>query len=281
MISHKAMRGMKAFLTDGDTKRTVSSALTLSDVMMQDVYYVEELKDDSPEESMQHLIAVVFLRPIDSSIALLQAELRRPRFREYHVFFSNSLPREVLQDIADADEHDLVRQVQEYFADFVAINEDLFALNFPRPIRSSNATRAVSRGADGILAALLAFRAEPMEIRYTASSPASQLLASEVQKRIENDSLHHFARENGPVLLILDRLDDPVTPLLSQWTYQAMVHELLELEDNSRITLKGRPGVKSGLEEITLCASQDPFFAQHRFDTFGELGNAVKYVLMC
>lgn len=26
--------------------------------------------------------------------------------------------------------------------------------------------------------------------------------------------------EGAPVLLILDRRDDPVTPLLSQWTYQ-------------------------------------------------------------
>ncbi len=30
-----------------------------------------------------------------------------------------------------------------------------------------------------------------------------------------------------PLLLILDRSDDPLTPLLNQWTYQAMVHELL------------------------------------------------------
>lgn len=32
--------------------------------------------------------------------------------------------------------------------------------------------------------------------------------------------------------LILDRREDPATPLLSQWTYQAMVHELLGMENN-------------------------------------------------
>ena len=31
---------------------------------------------------------------------------------------------------------------------------------------------------------------------------------------------------------MLDRRDDPVTPLLTQWTYQAMVHELLCLYNN-------------------------------------------------
>ena len=40
------------------------------------------------------------------------------------------------------------------------------------------------------------------------------------------------AGEGPPVLLVLDRRDDPVTPLLSQWTYQAMVHELLGISYN-------------------------------------------------
>lgn len=53
-----------------------------------------------------------------------------------------------------------------------------------------------------------------------------------------------------PLLLILDRRDDPVTPLLSQWTYQAMVHELLGLNDN-RVVLKGAPGVRKDLEEVS------------------------------
>jgi hypothetical protein len=33
-------------------------------------------------------------------------------------------------------------------------------------------------------------------------------------------------------VLIVDRRDDPVTPLLAQWTYQAMVHELLGISNN-------------------------------------------------
>lgn len=58
-----------------------------------------------------------------------------------------------------------------------------------------------------------------------------------------------FVFTDRPLLLILDRRDDPVTPLLSQWTYQAMVHELLGLNDN-RVVLKGAPGVRKDLEEV-------------------------------
>ena len=35
-----------------------------------------------------------------------------------------------------------------------------------------------------------------------------------------------------PVLLLLDRRSDPVTPLLMQFTYQAMVHELIGIKNN-------------------------------------------------
>lgn len=33
-------------------------------------------------------------------------------------------------------------------------------------------------------------------------------------------------------LLIIDRKEDPITPILTQWTYQAMLHELLGIEKN-------------------------------------------------
>jgi|ERR1700722_2434890 len=49
-----------------------------------------------------------------------------------------------------------------------------------------------------------------------------------------------------PLLLILDRRNDPVTPLLSQWTYQAMVHELLGIQ-NGRVDLSLVPDIRPEL----------------------------------
>ena len=31
---------------------------------------------------------------------------------------------------------------------------------------------------------------------------------------------------------VIDRNDDPITPLLNQWTYQAMIHELIGIRNN-------------------------------------------------
>src|SRR3990167_3528979 len=48
-------------------------------------------------------------------------------------------------------------------------------------------------------------------------------------------TLFDFSRKSSagvPVLLIIDRRSDPVTPLLMQWTYQAMVHEVFTITNN-------------------------------------------------
>eukprot|EP00976_Prorocentrum_cordatum_P090361 1188090-Prorocentrum_minimum.AAC.1 len=55
--------------------------------------------------------------------------------------------------------------------------------------------------------------------------------------------LFDFRRQkwSDTVLLVVDRLDDPVTPLLTQWTYQAMVHELIGMQ-NHRVDLRQLTG---------------------------------------
>lgn len=93
-------------------------------------------------------------------------------------------------------------------------------------------------------------------------------------------SLFDFRRsEPPPLLLILDRRNDPVTPLLSQWTYQAMIHELLGI-NNGRVSLPAASGLAPAQRELVLSTSEDPFFQQNLYDNFGDLGASIKrYVL--
>ena len=47
--------------------------------------------------------------------------------------------------------------------------------------------------------------------------------------------------------LILDRRDDPVSPLITPWTYQALIHELLKIHNN-RVDLSSVEGVSRELK---------------------------------
>lgn len=60
----------------------------------------------------------------------------------------------------------------------------------------------------------------------------------------QEDQLFDFRKvDTPPILLIVDRRDDPVTPLLTQWTYQAMVHELLGI-NNGKVDLRDVPDIR-------------------------------------
>lgn len=102
-------------------------------------------------------------------------------------------------------------------------------------------------------------------------------LATEVRYHItQEEQLFNFRRtDTPPILLVLDRRDDPITPLLTQWTYQAMVHEMLGI-NNGRVDLQDVPDIRPELKEIVLAQDQDPFFKKNMYQNFGDLGQNIK-----
>ena len=289
IVSDPNNPGMKVLLLDAETTKTVANVYSQTEILDRDVFLVERLDQARGHEPMRHLKAAAFVRPTAANFALLRRELADPRFGEYHLYFANVAPRAQLRELAESDDLEVVRQVQEFYADFVPVNDALFTLNQRQSLRL-NTTRPTAdllrRNVDGVLSSLLALKVQPVTIRYSSASTVAKAIATEVQRAVAADGIFHFKRRatasdtGGPLLLILDRADDCVTPLLSQWTYQAMVHELLGV-NNNRVRLKGTASARGdpNLDEVVLSAAADPFYAQHQHANFGDLGTAVKQLL--
>jgi len=100
-----------------------------------------------------------------------------------------------------------------------------------------------------------------------ASSHAASAVAHEVQGIIGGErELFTFSKAGGssPLLLILDRREDPLTPLLTKWTYQAMIHEMIPSGiKNNVVDMKNVKGVSKDLEEIVLSPQDDLFFRDY------------------
>jgi vacuolar protein sorting-associated protein 45 len=253
-------------------------------ILEKEVYLIEQLGRN--HESMNHLKAIVFVQPTEANFTFLKKEIAEPKFKEYHLFFSNILPLDMLTRLAHLDEHEIILQVQEFFADYLPVNEDFFHLGIENSLilsspssRTLDSSHIFDRNVSGLLSVLLSLKRRPSQIRYQASSELARRLASDLITNIEKeDALFDFKKQEGQLVLILDRRDDPVTPLLTQWTYQAMVHELLGL-NNNRVLLKGAPNIREDLEEVVLSITQDEFFRDNRYANFGDLGTSVKKLM--
>lgn len=273
---------MKVLLLDRETVSIVSTAVTQSSLLNHEVYLIDRL-DNASREKMRHLRCLCLVRPSAESIQLLIDELRDPKYGEYYLYFTNVAKKSSLERLAEADDHEVVKLVQEHFADYTVINPDLFSLGFTLPQQRIWASSpdtwnpdSLQRCAEGLIAVLLSLKKKPL-IRYEKTSPLARKLGSEVNYLMaQENQLFDFRKvDTPPILLILDRREDPLTPLLNQWTYQAMVHHLLGIQ-NGRVDLSEVPDVRPELREVVLSQDQDPFFKKNMYLNFGDLGGNIK-----
>ncbi|EGC36039.1 hypothetical protein DICPUDRAFT_32454 [Dictyostelium purpureum] len=272
------IQGMKVLVLDKETAGIVSMVYTQSKILQKEVFLFEKIENE--KEKMLHMKGVYFLRPTETNINYIKDELKDPKYNKYHIFFTNTISSIALGEIAKADEQDVVSEVQEFFADFYAANPDTFTLNLPgmltkrSPYWMNNSNRLI----DGLFSSLLALKKKPY-IRYSANSDTTRYVAEKIADKMnENRDLFEIRRQKGEydsLLLILDRKDDPITPLLHQWTYQSMIHELLTISNN-RVSLAKAPNIKEDLREVVLSLDHDAFYKDNLYKNFGDLGASIK-----
>uniref|UniRef100_A0A8V8TLX3 Vacuolar protein sorting-associated protein 45 n=1 Tax=Homo sapiens TaxID=9606 RepID=A0A8V8TLX3_HUMAN len=234
--------GMKVLLMDKETTGIVSMVYTQSEILQKEVYLFERI-DSQNREIMKHLKAICFLRPTKENVDYIIQELRRPKYTIYFIYFSNVISKSDVKSLAEADEQEVVAEVQEFYGDYIAVNPHLFSLNILGCCQGRNWDPAqLSRTTQGLTALLLSLKKCPM-IRYQLSSEAAKRLAECVK-----------------------------------WTYQAMVHELLGI-NNNRIDLSRVPGISKDLREVVLSAENDEFYANNMYLNFAEIGSNIKNLM--
>ncbi len=207
----REISGMKCLLLDKETKTMLSMVIGMNEILAKDVYLVEML--DKAHVGMKHMKAICLLRPTEENVRVLKAHLGAPEFLEYHLFFTNVVPGDALRRLADADKLGVVQQVQEYYADYYAMNPDVFSLSLtsslslsrPRAAYSSHEEQALKRAQQGLLALLLSLKVRPL-IRYQASSEAASKLALELTGTISGErELFTFSKTGSQTLLVRAR----------------------------------------------------------------------------
>ena len=195
------------------------------------------------------------------------------------VDFTNILKQGFLDKIAQADGKERVKSVKEYYMDIYTPTSHYFTLNLESCIGTSVNTwnrEALQRTVEGLMSFLLATSKSPV-IRFDKSSPMAYRLAEEVDDRFKeaNDAFSSGNSEPMTVLFV-DRRNDLITPLLSHWTYQSMMHELLEFKNGLVAIHTIDANRHETRKEYSLMEEEDSFYKENIFALFGAFGESIR-----
>ncbi len=155
-----------------------------------------------------------------------------------------------------------VKSFQEIFLEYIPFEARAFHLNMP-----DSFGKLLQSGAESVpaniaelevmasrIVSLIITMNEIPTIKYRASGGVAPDREGKLSARLANlvqEGLDHYSSRNpnfkpvpGGDLIIVDRTVDLVSPLVHEFTYQAMVHDLLPIHHDNRYDYKYSSGLK-------------------------------------
>ncbi|WEJ93307.1 vacuolar protein sorting-associated protein 45 [Yamadazyma tenuis] len=245
----------RVLLVDKFTMSIISICYSQSQLLSQDIILIDLIENFHQLDQMKHLNCIVYIKPVTDSIEFLTKELQAPHFHDYKVYFNNIINKNQLERIAESDKFEVVSNIVELFQDYLVINANLFTITSTSIIDETNK----------LVSLLLSIKKFPI-IQYENNSLSLKKLSSEIlyqiNSNLNNNLFENLNYDTVPVLLLFDRFNDPITPLINPWTYQAMIHELIGINKNI-VEING--------EKILLDDQSDDFLSQSLYLNYGDL----------
>ncbi|KAG0684507.1 vacuolar protein sorting-associated protein 45 [Pichia californica] len=274
---------IRVLLLDSHTAPIISLVSTQSDLLKKEIYLVDRLENQS-RDKLRNLKCICFLKPSDLTITNLSHEISNPKYSSYELYFNNLIFKSRLERLAESDDLEIVNTVVEVFQDYYVLNKSLFsATNILNPLSTEIQTWdpvSLENATESLTSLILSLNMKPI-IKYESNSKMAFKLANSINYEITSNSQLFDQltpkRDVSPLLLILDRKNDPITPLLFPWTYQSMINELLGIgNSNNNVDLSYLSNVSDELKTVIMNETQDPFYSKSMYMNFGDLSTLLK-----
>uniref|UniRef100_A0A9J2PYL9 Sec1 family domain-containing protein 1 n=1 Tax=Ascaris lumbricoides TaxID=6252 RepID=A0A9J2PYL9_ASCLU len=287
----------KILILDRYGQDIISPLITVK--QLRDLGVTLHLLLDTNRESLPDVPAVYFVSPNDENVKLLCEDLTKAMYDSFYVNMISPLSRPRLELLASAAVHGAcvqrVHKLTDQFLNFISLEDDLFVLrryneNSPfsfyaisdPSMTNQQMETLIDCIVDGLFSVCATLGVVPI-IRCAKDNAAEQVAMRLDQKLRDNfrDARNNlFTQENvragqlnvhRPVLIIADRGIDLATMLHHTWTYQALIHDLLELDLN-RVVMKDKSG---RMKEFDMTAN-DKLWADYKGSAFPLVAEAIQ-----
>ncbi|KAH7832846.1 hypothetical protein Vadar_000567 [Vaccinium darrowii] len=276
----------KVLVMDRVTVKIMSYACKMADITEEGVSLVEDIyRRRQPLPTMD---AIYFMQPTKENVVMFLSDMtgRAPLYKKAFVFFSSPVPRELVSHIKkDGSVLARISALREMNLEYFAIDSQGFITDNERALEDLFGDEESTRKGDACLnematriSTVFASLREFPFVRYRAAKSLDMntmttfrdLIPTKLAAGVWNclakykANLPNFPQTETCELLIVDRSIDQIAPVIHEWTYDAMCHDLLNMEGNKYV--HEVPGKVAGVldKKEVLLEDHDPIWLELR-----------------
>uniref|UniRef100_A0A803N1M1 SNARE-interacting protein KEULE n=1 Tax=Chenopodium quinoa TaxID=63459 RepID=A0A803N1M1_CHEQI len=276
----------KVLIMDRLTVKIMSYACKMADITEAGVSLVEDIyKRRQPLPTMD---AIYFIQPSKENVIMFLSDMagKKPLYKKAFVFFSSPITRELVGLIKkDATVLPRIGALSEMNLEYFSFDRQGFVTDNGMAMEELFGNDENHRKADACLSIMAARAATAFAsmrelpfVRYRAAKSLDtntmttyrDLVPTKLAAGIWNHltkyktSIANFPQTETCELLVLDRSVDQIAPVIHEWTYDAMCHDLLFLEGNKYVyEVPSKTGGPPEKKEVLL-EEHDPIWCELR-----------------
>ncbi|XP_010918310.2 SNARE-interacting protein KEULE [Elaeis guineensis] len=281
----------KVLIMDKVTVRIMSNSCKMVDITEEGVSLVEDLyKRRQPLPTMD---AIYFIQPTKENVALFLSDMsgRSPLYRKAYVFFSSSIQKELVAQIKkDSSVLPRIAALSEMNLEYFAIDSQGFVTDHERALEelfgenvegshkynaclNTMATRIATTFASLREFPYVRYRAAKSSLDVSTVTTLRDLVPTKLAAAVWNclakykSTIPDFPQGETCELLIVDRTIDQIAPIIHEWTYDAMCHDLLNMEGNKyihEVKVETKDGKQKTEKKEVLLEDHDPIWLELR-----------------
>ncbi|XP_063720544.1 sec1 family domain-containing protein 1-like [Symsagittifera roscoffensis] len=287
----------KVLIFDRYGKEIIFSLLSIKEI--RELGVTLTLLIHSEREAIEDVPAIYFCVPTEENVQRISSDCGNFMYEKLYLNFIGQVSRRMLEDLAtrtvQTNSANMIAKVFDQYLNFISLESSLFTLRHSNRDIISYHTLNSSKTKDAEIEQSLQLMAESLfsvcvtlgtvpiirAQKETAAEMLAQILDKKFREHLKDSRSNLFVQDSfqagqmsfqRPLLILLDRNLDLATPLHHTWTYQALVHDTLELQLNKiRISESaGRPVKDHDL------GPADKFWQEQKGNPFPTVAEAIQ-----